>query len=134
MINLYIISQTIGLILFERVPLPDIFNQFDNSKLEPDTDEQLSLFWTIPDTSDRHILLSFIISVKTHTYLLKTLVFHRYQHILSPKFLFLYQNIHTWQKLPFFIFRIITFRTIYFINILFYQICRDRPIRNRSFI
>jgi len=44
MINLYIISQTIGLILFERVPLPDIFNQFDNSKLEPDTDEQLSLF------------------------------------------------------------------------------------------
>ena len=32
--NLYIISQAIGLILFERVPLSDIFNQFDNSKLE----------------------------------------------------------------------------------------------------
>jgi len=42
--NLYIISQAIGLILFERVPLSDIFNQFDNSKLEPDTDKQLSLF------------------------------------------------------------------------------------------
>lgn len=42
--NLYIISQAIGLILFERVPLSDIFNQFGNSKLEPDKDEQLSLF------------------------------------------------------------------------------------------
>ncbi len=41
--NLYTISQAIGLILFERVPL-GYFNQFDNSKLEPDTDEQLSLF------------------------------------------------------------------------------------------
>ena len=40
--NLYIISQAIGLILSERIPLSDIFNQFDNSKLELDTDEQLS--------------------------------------------------------------------------------------------
>mgnify|MGYP006914997341 FL=1 len=42
--NLYIISQAIGLILFERVPLSDMFKQLDNSKLEPDIDEQLSLF------------------------------------------------------------------------------------------
>lgn len=42
--NLYIISQAIGLILFERIPLSDMFNQFDNSKLEPDSKEQLSLF------------------------------------------------------------------------------------------
>ena len=42
--NLYIISQAIGLILFERIPLSDMFNQFDNSKLEPDYKEQLSLF------------------------------------------------------------------------------------------
>lgn len=42
--DLYIISQAIGLILFERVPLSDMFKRLDNSKLEPDTDEQLSLF------------------------------------------------------------------------------------------
>ena len=42
--DLYIISQAIGLIFFERVPLSDMFKRLDNSKLEPDTDEQLSLF------------------------------------------------------------------------------------------
>lgn len=42
--DLYIISQAIGLILFERVPLSDMFKRLDNSKLEPYTDEQLSLF------------------------------------------------------------------------------------------
>lgn len=42
--NLYIISQAIGLILFERIPLSDMFNQFGNSKLELDSKEQLSLF------------------------------------------------------------------------------------------
>ncbi len=34
--NLYIISQAIGLTLFEIIPLTDIFNQCDNSKLELD--------------------------------------------------------------------------------------------------
>lgn len=35
----------IGLSLFERIPLSDMFNQFDNSNfLKPDSKEQLSLF------------------------------------------------------------------------------------------
>lgn len=42
--NLYIISQAIGLILFERIPLSDVFNQLDNSKLEPNVEGQLRLF------------------------------------------------------------------------------------------
>lgn len=42
--NLYIISQAIGLTLFERIPLTDIFNQCDNSKLELDWEGQLTLF------------------------------------------------------------------------------------------
>ncbi len=42
--NLYIISHAIGLVLFETIPLSDILNQTDNSKLEPEKDSQLRLF------------------------------------------------------------------------------------------
>ena len=42
--NLYIFSQAVGLVLFERIPLSELFKQIDNSKLEPENDGQLR-FW-----------------------------------------------------------------------------------------
>ncbi|MCH4099650.1 MAG: IS4 family transposase [Prevotella sp.] len=42
--ELYIFSKAIGLVLFEVIPLADLFNQFDESKLEPGDDGQLWLF------------------------------------------------------------------------------------------
>ena len=42
--NLYIFSQAVGLVLFERIPLSELFKQIDNSKLESENDGQLR-FW-----------------------------------------------------------------------------------------
>ena len=42
--NLYIFSQAVGLVLFERIPLSELFKQIDNSKLETENDGQLR-FW-----------------------------------------------------------------------------------------
>ena len=42
--NLYIFSQAIGLVLFETIPVSDLFKRVDNSKLEPGNDGQLMLF------------------------------------------------------------------------------------------
>lgn len=42
--NLYIFSQAVGLVLFERIPLSELFKRIDNSKLEPENDGQLR-FW-----------------------------------------------------------------------------------------
>ena len=42
--NLYIFSQAIGLVLFETIPVSDLFKRVDNSKLEPRNDGQLMLF------------------------------------------------------------------------------------------
>ena len=50
--NLYIFSQAVGLVLFERIPLSELFKQIDNSKLEPENDGQLRFWYFIPDTND----------------------------------------------------------------------------------
>jgi len=42
--NLYIFSQAIGLVLFEKMPVSELFNRIDNSKLEPENDGQGWLF------------------------------------------------------------------------------------------
>ena len=42
--NLYIFSQAIGLVLFERMPVSELFNRVDNSKLELENDGQGWLF------------------------------------------------------------------------------------------
>ena len=42
--NLYIFSQAIGLVLFETIPVSDLFKRVDNSKLEPGNDGLLMLF------------------------------------------------------------------------------------------
>ena len=42
--NLYIFSQAVGLVLFERILLSELFKQIDNSKLDPDNNGQLR-FW-----------------------------------------------------------------------------------------
>ena len=42
--NLYIFSQAIGLVLFEKIPVSELFKRIDNSKLEPENDGQGWLF------------------------------------------------------------------------------------------
>ena len=42
--NLYIFSQAIGLVLFETMPVSELFNRIEKSKLEPENDGQLWLF------------------------------------------------------------------------------------------
>ena len=42
--NLYIFSQAIGLVLFEKIPVSELFNRIDNSKLEIENDGQGWLF------------------------------------------------------------------------------------------
>ena len=42
--DLYIFSQAIGLVLFEQIPLPELFNQVDTTELESGDPRQLSLF------------------------------------------------------------------------------------------
>ena len=42
--NLYIFSQAIGLVLFETMPVSELFNRIEKSKLEPEDDGQLWLF------------------------------------------------------------------------------------------
>ena len=42
--NLYIFSQAIGLVLFEKMPVSELFKRIDNSKLEPENDGQGWLF------------------------------------------------------------------------------------------
>ena len=42
--NLYIFSKAIGLVLFEKMPVSELINRIDNSKLEPENDGQGWLF------------------------------------------------------------------------------------------
>ena len=42
--NLYIFSQAIGLVLYEKIPVSELFKRIDNSKLEPENDGQRWLF------------------------------------------------------------------------------------------
>ena len=55
--NLYIFSQAVGLVLFERIPLSELFKQIDNSKLEPEKYGQLRFWQFIPDTSDEKYII-----------------------------------------------------------------------------
>ncbi len=52
--NLYIFSQAIGLVLFEKVPVSEFFNRIDNSKLEPENHGQgwySKFLWTLVKVS-----------------------------------------------------------------------------------